>query len=80
MALPVRMRLMAEACRPFDCVPWAQMADAVPLPAAERVAYCRHTGHKLPRGAALVRFDARKLFLHVDDMAVCVYDYPRSFA
>lgn len=74
------LRLQAESCRPWDVVPWQQMGDAAALPKADRRAFLRHTGYKIPPAAELVRFDTRRIFARQNDLAVCVYDYDRDFS
>ena len=75
----VTLRLEARCCHPWDAVPWEQMQDAVPLTSAERDYFNAYTGFGLKRTVTLVRFDAQRIFTREGDLAVCLYNYARSF-
>ena len=76
----MRLRLTPDACIPMDCVPWKQMTNSSPLTPVERANFCKFTGYRLAKGAVVVRYDRRRIFAKSEDLAVCIYDYARSFA
>lgn len=73
------LRLFADSCFEFDCVPWVQMEGKEELTSVERKNLKKRIGITTDKEVAVVRYDEKRIFAKVSDLAICVYCHERSF-